>query len=495
VHRSVEQGQHGPPGGRPRGRPQRGRPRAVALLFLAACFAPLSSAGTISLRWPALDDHTVRGYVVYYGRDEAAMSGRLDAGLATEATLGGLDDCTTWFVTVRAYDADGNESPEPSNLIRGWPRPVVAAVEPRAILPGASALLTVTGSNFDPGDAADPAHPGAEIDLGHPGLKVLEVLRDTCGQLRVRVEAASDALPGWSSLTARTLDLSLPDPAAPRWVFGTLEQAVEVVAPPAAPTAAILGSSPAAGQQAVSVSSREVRVQFDRDLRPLAEALGAGGLRRAFRVLEGKKALPQAPGPPAFEDEGRTVVIRLRDPLQAGLRYEIAVDLAGASVRAALERAGHGELAMRWPWSTLPGWKTVDALVSAEASSGATGAVQPLVIGAAVGRPQNAGVAPDAEFRLRFAEPVWGPSVSASTIRLLRGGRPLKAVESPRFEPKASAFPSGAHTGSRPNPSNVRRVSVPRAVSASHTCAGELSPDSSTVSATVRPSGDRCRSS
>jgi hypothetical protein len=263
---------------------------------------------------------------------------------------------------------------------------------------------------------------------------VLEILRDACGQFRVRVEAAPDALPGWASLTVRNLDLSLPDPAAPRWVFGTLEQALEVLAPPAGPTAVILGSRPAAGQQAVSVSSREVRVQFDRDLRPLAEALDAGALRRAFRVLEGKKALPQAPGSPAFEDEGRTVVIRLRDPLQAGLRYATAVDLAGASLRAALERAGHGELAMRWAWSTLPGWKTIDALVSAEARSGATAAVQPLAIGAAAGGPQNAGVAPDAEFRLRFAEPVWGPSVSASTIRLLRGGHPLKAVEPPRFE-------------------------------------------------------------
>lgn len=415
----------------PRLRP---RPRAVALLALAACVAPLSSAGTISLRWPALDDPAVRGYAVYYGRDEAAMSGRFDTGLATEATLGGLDDCTTWFVTVRAYDADGNESPEPSNLIRGWPRPVVTGVEPRTILPGASALLTVTGANFDPGDAADPSHPGAAIALGHPGLKVLEILRDACGQLRVRVEAAPDALPGVSSLTVRNIDLSSPDPAAPGWIYGTLEQALEVLAPPAGPTAAILEARPAAGQQGVSVSSREVRVQFDRDLRPLAEVLDAGALRRAFRVLEGKKALPHATDSPAFEDEGRTVVIRLRDPLQAGLHYATAVDLAGASLRAALERAGHGELAMRRAWSTLPGWKTVDALVSAEARSGATAAVQPLALGTAADRPPNAGVAPDAEFRLRFAEPVWGPSVSASTIRLLRGGRPVKGVEAPDFE-------------------------------------------------------------
>nr|MCU0231023.1 hypothetical protein [Acidobacteriota bacterium] len=431
VRRSVGQEEHEPTGGRPSGVSPRRRSRSVALLALAAWFAPPASAGTISLRWPALDDPAVQGYAVYYGRDEAAMSGRFDAGLATEATLEGLDDCTTWFLTVRAYDADGNESPEPSNLIRGWPRPVVTAVEPRSILPGASALLTVTGSNFDPGDPADPAHPGAAIDLGHPGLEVLEVLRDACGQVRVRVEAAPDALPGASSLTVRNFDLSSPDPAAPRWIFGTLEQAIEVLAPPSGPTAAILESRPSAGQPGVSVSTREVRVQFDRDLRPLAEALDTGALHRAFRVLEGKKSLPQAPGSPAFEDDGRTVVIRLRDPLRAGLRYATAVDLAGASLRAALARAGHPELAMRWAWSTLPGWRTVDALVSAEARSGATGAAQPLAIDTPAHGTPNPGVAPDAEFRLRFAEPVWGPSVSASTIRLLRGGRPVKGVESP----------------------------------------------------------------
>jgi hypothetical protein len=223
----------------------------------------------------------------------------------------------------------------------------------------------VTGANFDPGDPADVLHPGARVALSHPGLTVLEVQRDACGQLRVRVEAAPDALPGWSALTVENVDVSAPDPAAPRWIFGRLEQALEVLAPPVGSTPTIVASRPAAGERGVSVAGREVRVAFDRDLGALAELLTPAELRRAFRVRQGGQALPHAIGSPAFEDGGRTVVIRLREPLRAGLQYTTSVQLASAELRAALEHGGHAELAMTRPWTTAPGWTTVDALVAA----------------------------------------------------------------------------------------------------------------------------------
>ena len=198
--------------------------------------------------------------------------------------------------------------------------------------------------------------------------------------------------------------------------------------------AAIVESHPAAGQGGVSVGSREVRILFDRDMRPLAAAAGANGLRRAFRVLDGRKTLPHALGSPAFEDDGHAVVIRLRDPLQAGLRYATKVDLASPRLRAALERSGHAGLAMRGTWTTSPEWKTVEALVAVEARGAETDSAFPLVIGGSSPAPQNAAVPVGSEFRLTFAEPVAGTSVTPSTIRILAGGKPLSLAQWPRFE-------------------------------------------------------------
>jgi hypothetical protein len=425
----------------------------------------------------------------------------------------------------------------------------VTASHPRSIAPGETALLTVTGTNFDPGDPGDPHHPGVMVEFSNPGLRVIEVLRDACGQLRVRVEALSDAEPGWSALTVENVDVSWADPMLQPRIFGTLEQGLEVLAPPTNDAPSVAGSSPApgtpgvswsvqpslvfsepidpasvtpltvrllnsggtavvqaagspavrgaevtlvpaaplrasagyrievvggpggvtdltglplagnwrldpafttapvdgspativetqpvAGQRGVSVSSREVRVRFDRDMRPLAAVAGASELQRAFRVLSGRKALPQAVDSPAFEHDGYTVVIRLRDPLQAGLRYATAVDLASPTLRAALERSGHSGLAMSRAWITSPRWEAVEALVAAEARVSGSVARIPLAIGGSGVELQNAAVPVDSEFRLTFAEPLLAASINSSTIRILAGGRPLALVPWPPFE-------------------------------------------------------------
>ena len=524
--------------------------RLLLVLALVLLTGGIASAGTVSLTWDSVVDPDLTGYRVYYGLAPTAMTAVSDAGLVTATTIGGLADCATWYLSVRSYDGGGLESTETSNIVMGWPRPVVTGSQPRSILPGETALLTVTGVNFDPGVPGDARHPGATIELSHPGLRVLEVFHDACGLLRVRVEALSDAQPGWSALTVRNADVSWDDPSVHPKVFGTLEQGLEVRSPqtndapmvagsspspgatdvaldvkpsiafsevvdptsvtaltvrlldasgapvaqasgspsvsgaevtvvPAAPLhagteyrievtggpngvtdrtglplattwrlepafttaavadptrAAIVESRPAAGQGGVSVGSREVRILFDRDMRPLAAAAGANGLRRAFRVLNGTKALPHALGSPVFEDDGYTVVIRLRDPLQAGLRYATKVDLASPRLRAALERSGHAGLAMRETWVTSPGWKTVEALVAVEARSPASDSVLPLVIGGSSPAPQNAAVPTGSEFRLTFAEPVSGASITPSTIRLLAGGKPLTLAAWPLFE-------------------------------------------------------------
>jgi hypothetical protein len=524
--------------------------RLLLVLALVLLAGGVAFAGSISLTWDPVDDPDVTGYRVYYGLAPTAMTAVTDAGPVTEKTIEGLADCATWYLSVRSYDGGGLESAESSNLVMGWPRPVVAASQPRSILPGETALLTVTGVNFDPGVPGDARHPGATIELSHPGLRVLEVFHDACGQVRVRVEALADAQPGWSALTVRNVDVSWDDPSIHPQVFGTMERGLEVrslqtndapavagstpvpgavnvatsVKPsilfseavdpasvttlsvrlldstgaavaqasgspsvsgaevtifpaqtlrastsyrievtggaggvkdltglpleatwrldPAFTTAAdttpagatVVESAPSAGETGVSVASREVRVTFDRDMRSLASVANAATLQKSFRVLYGTKTLAHASGSPAFENEGRTVVIRLREPLQAGLTYTTSVNLTDAKLRKALTDAGHADLAMSRPWTTSPAWKTVEALVAAEARIAGSESGVPLFIGGAGPSPQNAAVSVNSEFRLTFAEPVSSATVTPSTIRILSGDKALGLAERPQFE-------------------------------------------------------------
>ncbi len=524
--------------------------RLLLVLALVLLAGGVAAAGTISLTWDPVDDPDLSGYRVYYGLAPTAMTAVADAGLETGKTIDGLADCATWYLSVRAYDGGGLESTESSGLVMGWPRPVVTAAQPRSILPGETALLTVTGVNFDPGVPGDARHPGAAVVFSHPGLQVLEVFHDACGQLRVRVAAAADAQPGWSALTVQNVDVSWDDPSIHPQVFGTLEQGLEIRAPqtndaptvagsspvpgatdvassvqpsisfsepidpasvtaltvrlldsvgaavaqaagspsvsgnqvtirpaqalrastayrieitggaagvkdltglpleatwrldpafttaaaPAPTEAVIVGSEPAAGATGVSVASREVRVTFDRDMRALSSVANAAALQKAFRVLYGTKALAHASGSPGFENDGRTVVIRLRDPLQAGLTYTTSVNLADAKLRKLLTESGNASLAMSRPWSTAPAWKTVEALVAAEARIAGAESGVPLLIGGSGPSPQNAAVSINAEFRLTFAEPVSASTVTPATVRILGGGKALGLAERPRFE-------------------------------------------------------------
>lgn len=522
-------------------------------LALAVMAPGWSTAGTISLAWDPVMEADLAGYRVYYGLSPQAMTGVREVGMSTEATIAGLADCTTWYLTVLALDNTGLESSEQSNLVTGWPRPVVTSVFPSTIHPGESALVTVLGINFDPGAPGNAAHPGALVELSHPGLAVREILHDACGQLRVRVEALPDALPGWSSMTVKNVDVSWPDPLVHPHVFGSLTQAIEVLAAESDEAPQVLSSSPAAGQVGVSADVRPaivfteavdptsvtplsvrlldafggvvpqapgspavsgaevtifpaetldddasyiiearggssgvkdlsgtplattwrldppfrtavdespplgtasvtdsnpapghtgvdlaldtVRVTFDRDMRGISSVLPAAKLQSKVGVLaNGKRALVQAPGSPVFENDGRTIVILLREPLQAGMSYVTRVNLSGKKVRKALEQAGHGDLAMNRTWVTPSPWTTVEALRTAKVADAALDADHDLVIGGNSVTAQNSGVPLEAEFRLTFAEPVAVRSVSASTIRIMKGSKVIGLADRPQFE-------------------------------------------------------------
>jgi hypothetical protein len=262
----------------------------LALVLLLA--APLASAGTISLEWDPVPDPDVTGYRVYYGLAPTALTAVADAGALNATTIGGLADCTTWYLAVRSYDGGGLESVESSNIVMGWPRPVVVSASPRSIHPGEQALLTVTGTNFDPGVPGDARHPGASVEFSHPGLRVLEVSHDACGQVRVLVEALSDALPGWSSLTVKNVDVSWNDPSVRPQVYGTLDQGLEVLEAASNDAPLVSDIVPLAGATGVAVAVRPL-IRFSEAVDPasvtaltvrLLDASGAASSRTSART-------------------------------------------------------------------------------------------------------------------------------------------------------------------------------------------------------------------
>lgn len=143
--------------------------RATLLLISALLLAaPAADAGRIAVSWEPVPGAT--GYRIYYGDSSGQYTESVDAGLATEGALVGLDNCRTWFVAVKAYNAAG-ESTEFSNEIIGWPRPGIEADESSVMLQGEQLVLELDGINF---------HPEAEL--------VFDV-RDADGNPLVTVES------------------------------------------------------------------------------------------------------------------------------------------------------------------------------------------------------------------------------------------------------------------------------------------------------------------
>lgn len=322
---------------------------APAALVIAALLAGSAWAGTVDMRWDPVGDSDLAGYRVYYGTDPGSLTQSKDVGLATSTQLTGLDNCTVWYASVRAYDEGGLESPADSNLVEGYPRPVVSNVSPSRIEQGQTLTLTVSGTNFDRGKVFDPTHPAATVELSHAGLSVESVQVDTCGSLRVTVRAAASAAPGFSSLTVKNPDLTNADPRVAPWVYGTMLNAVEVIeeAPPEDTTPpTVAATNPAAGASDVALSVRPT-VTFSEALDP------ASVTSAAVRLLDASgNALAQASGWPTVS--GSVVTLRPSSPLDAGETYRIWVRGGSSGVK---DLAGN-PLASNW--TQTPGFTTLE---------------------------------------------------------------------------------------------------------------------------------------
>ncbi len=88
--------------------------------FFSVLFAVMQlsafATGSVTLAWDASTDPTVAGYNIYYGGASGAYTNEICAGNATNATISGLVEGTTYYFAATTYAASGLESPFSSEV-------------------------------------------------------------------------------------------------------------------------------------------------------------------------------------------------------------------------------------------------------------------------------------------------------------------------------------------------------------------------------------------
>lgn len=188
----------------------------IAALFALASTASVV-AGTISLAWDPVAGAT--SYQVHYGTSSANYTQITNVN-TNSATLNNLQDCTTWYIAVKASNSSG-VSENFSTEVSGWPRPVLTSATPSSTMQGQQAVVDIYGNNFQ---------SGAEVDLGadsHVNLGSTSVVSCTHIQVLATVEPTA---PNVRPAQVGRLDIAVVNPDD---VFGVKAQAFEVLINPA----------------------------------------------------------------------------------------------------------------------------------------------------------------------------------------------------------------------------------------------------------------------
>jgi hypothetical protein len=86
------------------------------LLILAALSTSAQAAGSVTLTWIRCTNSIVAGYNVYYGGASGTYTNEIRVGNATNATISGLVQGTTYYFAATSYTSLGMESPFSSEV-------------------------------------------------------------------------------------------------------------------------------------------------------------------------------------------------------------------------------------------------------------------------------------------------------------------------------------------------------------------------------------------
>jgi Quinohemoprotein amine dehydrogenase, alpha subunit domain III len=173
--------------------------RYALLLPAQLLFALPALTGTVPLTWNLSATKDLAGYRVYYGSSPGNYTQRIDVGNTNSATVTGLADCRTWYLSVKAYDTAGTESMAFSNEVTGWAQPVVAGIVPSSAKQGRRVTLTIAGNDFG---------SGATVQFGNTAISVNSIRVVPCTGLIADITIAAGATAGPTNVEVTNADRS-----------------------------------------------------------------------------------------------------------------------------------------------------------------------------------------------------------------------------------------------------------------------------------------------